>query len=103
IDSHGRVYFTDPRYVGHEPREIDTESVYRVDSEGSPESMAKSVTQISTDVQKPNGIELSPDMKTLYVADSNPEANQHLLAFALNKDGSIGEKKLLHDFGKGRG
>ena len=103
IDTHGRVYFTDPRYVGHEPREIDTESVYRVDSDGSPEVAAKTVTQLITDVQKPNGIVLSPDMRTLYVADSNPRGNQHLLAFPLNKDGSIGEKKLLHDFGKDRG
>src|SRR5688572_27193974 len=31
IDTKGRIYFTDPRYVGNEPREIDTESVYRLD------------------------------------------------------------------------
>lgn len=96
IDTKGRVYFTDPRYVGDEKREIDTESVYRVDPDGS-------VTQIITDVQKPNGIVLSPDMKTLYLADSNPGKNQHLLAFPLKEDGTVGAKKLLHDFGKDRG
>jgi gluconolactonase len=96
IDSQGQIYFTDPRYVGKEPREIDTESVYRIDLDGT-------VTQIITDVQKPNGIVLSQDMKTLYVADSNPGGNQHLLAFPMNKDGTIGPKKLLHDFGKDRG
>jgi gluconolactonase len=96
IDTKGRIYFTDPRYVGKEPREIDAESVYRIDPDGT-------VTQIITDVQKPNGIVLSQDMKTLYVADSNPGGNQHLLAFALDKDGTIGPKKLLHDFGKDRG
>jgi gluconolactonase len=96
IDRKGRVYFSDPRYVGDEPREIDTESVYRIDPDGT-------VTQIITDVQKPNGILLSPDMKTLYVADSNPKGNQHLLAFPLKEDGSVGPKKLLHDFGKQRG
>jgi gluconolactonase len=96
IDTSGRVYFTDPRYVGQEPREIDTESVYRIDLDGT-------VTQIITDVQKPNGIVLSPDMKTLYLADSNPGGNQHLLAYPLNKDGHAGPKKLLHDFGKDRG
>src|SRR5438105_4918613 len=69
IDSKGRVYFTDPRYVGDEPREIATESVYRIDPGGA-------VTQIITDVQKPNGIVLSPDMKTLYLADSNPGGHQ---------------------------
>jgi gluconolactonase len=96
IDTKGRVYFTDPRYVGDEKREIDTESVYRVDPDGK-------VEQIITDVQKPNGIILSPDMKTLYLADSNPKGNQHLLAFPLKEDGTVGKKKLLHDFGKDRG
>ncbi len=96
IDTTGRVYFSDPRYVGNEPREIDTESVYRVNPDGT-------VTQIITDVQKPNGILLSPDMKTLYVADSNPGRNQHLLAFPLKPDGTVGPKRLLHDFGKERG
>src|SRR5262249_992801 len=65
IDVKSRVYFTDPRYVGNEPRELKTESVYRIDPDGT-------VTQIITDVQKPNGIILSPDMKTLYLADSHP-------------------------------
>jgi gluconolactonase len=56
VDTRGRVYFTDPRYVGDERREIATESVYRVDPDGT-------VIQIITDVEKPNGIVLSPDMK----------------------------------------
>jgi len=96
IDTKGRIYFTDPRYVGDEKREIDTESVYRIDPDGT-------VTQLMTDTQKPNGIAISPDMKTLYVADSNPKGNQHLVAFPLKDDGSVGKKKLLHDFGKDRG
>lgn len=96
IDKQDRVYFTDPRYVGKEPRELTTESVYRVDPDGS-------VTQIITDVQKPNGIILSPDLKTLYLADNNAKGNRHLLAFALRPDGSVGPKKILHDFKTGRG
>jgi YD repeat-containing protein len=96
IDTQGRVYFTDPRYGGDEPREIDTESVYRIDPDGK-------VAQLITDVQKPNGILLSPDMKTLYVADSNPRGNRHLLSFPLQPDGSVGAKHLLHDFGEQRG
>jgi gluconolactonase len=96
IDLKGRVYFTDPRYVGAEPREIDTESVYRVDPDGT-------VTQIITDVQKPNGIILSPDMKTLYLADNNPKGKRALLSFPLKPDGTVGPKKVLHDFGKDRG
>jgi gluconolactonase len=96
IDTKGRVYFTDPRYVGDEPRELDAESVYRIDPDGT-------VTRIITDVEKPNGIILAPDMKTLYVADSNPKGKQLLLAFPLKEDGSVGDKKVLYDFGKDRG
>jgi len=96
IDLKGRIYFTDPRYVGNEKREIDTESVYRIDPDGT-------VTQIISDVKKPNGIILSPDMKTLYLAESNPGGPQQLLSYPLNEDGSVGKKKLLYDFGKGRG
>lgn len=96
IDLKGRVYFTDPRYVGDDPREIDTESVYRVDPDGT-------VAQIITDVQKPNGIILAPDMKTLYLADNHPKGNRHLLAFPLKEDGTVGAKKVLHDFKDDRG
>ncbi|MBM3993030.1 MAG: SMP-30/gluconolactonase/LRE family protein [Planctomycetes bacterium] len=98
IDSKNRVYFTDPRYVGNEPREIDSESVYRIDPD-------KTVTQLIFHVAKPNGIMLAPDMKTLYLADSPPapKGNRYLLAYALDDDGKVGKKKILHDFGDDRG
>src|SRR5262249_911716 len=94
LDRQGRVYFTDPRYVGGEKRELDTESVYRIDSDGT-------VTRIIADVTKPNGIVLSPDQKTLYLAESNSDAKKprQLLAYPLNADGTVGAKKVLHDFG----
>jgi len=96
IDTQGRVYFTDPRYVGDEPREIDTESVYRIDRDGT-------VTQIISDVTKPNGIILSPDMKTLYLAESHPKGDRLLLSYPLKADGSVGPKKVLYDFKEDRG
>jgi gluconolactonase len=98
IDYKARVYFSDPRYVGTEKREIDTESVYRVDPD-------KTVTQIITDVAKPNGIILAPEMKTLYLADSppGPKGKRLLLAYPLKDDGTVGKRKILHDFGADRG
>lgn len=96
IDRKGRIYFTDPRYTGTEPREIDTESVYRIDRDGM-------VTKIIADVSKPNGIILSPDMKSLYLADNDPKGKRQLLAFPLKDDGSVGAKKVLCDFGDDRG
>jgi gluconolactonase len=96
IDTRGRIYFTDPRYVGDEPRELDTESVYRIDPDGT-------LAQIITDVTKPNGIILSPEMKTLYLAESHPQGARLLLSYPLHEDGTVGPKKVLHDFKKDRG
>src|SRR5690606_76944 len=60
IDRQGRVFFTDPRYVGHEPRELKHRAVYVI-ADGK-------VSEVTRDISKPNGIALSPDGKTLYVA-----------------------------------
>jgi gluconolactonase len=96
IDTRGRVYFTDPRYVGDEPREIDTESVYRIDPDGK-------VTQIISDVSKPNGIILSPDMKRLYLAVNDPKGKRQLLGYDLKSDGSVANKQVLYEFTIPRG
>ncbi len=98
VDTRGRVYFTDPRFFGNEPRELQRESVYRVDPDGT-------VTRILKSVVKPNGVMLSPDMKTLYVSDNDydPSGKRLLLAFALHEDGTVGERRELHDFAPGRG
>src|SRR5262245_5611427 len=62
IDRQGRIYFSDPRYGGEEGRELDFEAVFRIDADGS-------VHKLETTANKPNGLAVSPDGKTLYVAD----------------------------------
>ncbi len=98
LDAKGRIYFSDPRYVGAEPRELDHESVYRVDPDGT-------VARVTTDVRKPNGLVISPDGKTLYVSDHSGDAtgSRALVAYPLNADGTVGKRRVLHDFGKERG
>lgn len=97
IDQEGRIYFTDPRYVGDEPRELDHESVFMI-------SPAGNVVTIATgDCKKPNGICISPDGKTLFLADNDPKGPRQLLCFSIASDGALHAKKVLHDFGKGRG
>src|SRR3954465_9063022 len=49
IDEKGRIYFTDPRYLGAEPRELEYRAVYRIDTDGT-------VVEVTHDVEKPNGI-----------------------------------------------
>jgi gluconolactonase len=96
IDPRGNVYFTDPRYVGGEPRELEFEAVFLV----SPNGEVKVATR---DVGKPNGILVSPDGKTVYVSDNNPQGSRQLVAFGVRPDGSLEGKRVLHDFGTGRG
>ena len=62
-DAAGRIYFTDARYTDKGPIELPN-AIYRVDPDGK-------ITQISTDIYRPNGIEVSPDDRRLYVAATN--------------------------------
>ncbi len=110
VDLKGRIYFTDPRYGGTEPREIEREAVYRLDKDGR-------VIEITRDVEKPNGIVLSPDQRTLYVGDHNNGGNRlrptdpepkrgamKVYAFPLDEDGRVhGPRRTLVDFGKENG
>lgn len=62
-DGRGRIYFTDARYIGTEPMELPN-AVYRVDPDGR-------ITRLITDIYRPNGIEVSPDGRRLYVGAFN--------------------------------
>lgn len=96
LDSKGRIYFSDPRYTGNEPRELKEEAVYRIDPDGT-------LTQVITDVSRPNGLVISPDDKILYVANTHLDGDRQLLAFPLMADGSCGPKTVLFTFPKIRG
>lgn len=95
-DSHGRIYVSDPRYVGDEPRELDFEGVFRIDPDGT-------VHRLETTAKKPNGLAVSPDGGTLYVAD-NGRDRRALIALRLDPDtGEVSSPKVLKDFGDGSG
>jgi gluconolactonase len=96
VDAAGRVYVSDPRYVGDDPRELDVEAVYRIDPDGA-------VHRLDTTARKPNGLVVSPDGKTLYVADNGP-TRKVLLAVPIDDKGNVaGRPKVLKDYGNGRG
>ncbi len=105
VDSAGRVWFTDPRYGDdHSDRELDHDSVYRI--EPSPDgSLPWRITRLTTDTTRPNGLLLSADERTLYVAQSDydPDAVRQLRAYPIADDGSLGAPTVLHDFGEARG
>jgi gluconolactonase len=109
LDSQGRIYFTDPRYLGEEPRELKYRAVYRIDTDGS-------VHEVTHDTVKPNGIAISPDGKTLYVANHDNGTDQidpsaappkqgvmNIEAYPLRPDGSVGKGRVLVDFGDAHG
>ena len=100
IDSQERIYFTDPRYGDRSGLEMDVEAVYRLDPDGTVTRLLAQPT-----IQKPNGIALAPDDKTLYVVDSNPapKGNRKIWAFDLHPDGNLSGQRLAYDFGQGRG
>lgn len=92
--SNGDLYFTDPPYgltrkMQDPDKQLDFQGVYRVDPKG--------VVSLLTKVMSfPNGIAFSPDEKTLYVANSDPE-RAVWMAFPVAEDGSLGEGRLLLD------
>jgi len=94
FDSEGNLYFTDPIYGlperAEDPRrELDFCGVYRLAPDGA-------LTLLTKQMTRPNGIGLSPDEKTLYIAQSDPE-RPIWMAFPIQENGSLGEGKQLHD------
>ncbi|ULQ54617.1 SMP-30/gluconolactonase/LRE family protein [Flavihumibacter fluvii] len=85
-DSRNNIYFTDPIYglPLHEndpTRELSFEGVYKISPDGT-------TTLLIDTIKRPNGIALSPDEKTLYVASSDSE-HPRWLAYKLNDAGQI--------------
>ena len=95
VDTSGNIFFTDPPYglpkgpADQDTREIAWNGVYRLGTDGK-------VTLISKDMTYPNGIALSPDEKTLYVAQSDGKAALWM-AFPLHPDGTAGPARVFAD------
>jgi gluconolactonase len=102
MDSKGRVYFTDPRYGNRDDMEMKVEGVYRIDAPG------KVVRIIAAEVDRPNGILVTPGDRYLYVADNNNNnrgAARKLWRFDLRRNGTIDprSRKLIFDWRTSRG
>jgi gluconolactonase len=75
VAKNGGVYFTDPN--------AKPPAVYYIRPAGG-------VVRIANDIERPNGILLSPDEKILYVANTNGE---HVLAYDVQPDGSVRNRR----------
>jgi gluconolactonase len=98
FDAAGNLYFTDPPYGlmlkgasdDQTPgRELNFCGVYRLSAKGK-------LTLLTKDMSRPNGIALSPDEKTLYVANSDPK-KAIWMAFPLKSDGTLGKGRVFFD------
>ncbi|MEM8489754.1 MAG: SMP-30/gluconolactonase/LRE family protein [Pseudomonadota bacterium] len=90
----GDLYFTDPPYglangLTDPNRELTFQGVYHLSS-------SRELTLLDDQVTAPNGIALSLDERTLFVAVSDEE-NPHWLAYDLSTDGSVSNKRLFYD------
>src|SRR5690606_4890941 len=96
--SNGDYYFTDPPYGLPERtedtinREIQQNGVYLLTKKGE-------VTQVIKNLDRPNGIAISKNGKTLYVALSDGN-NPHIMAYQIAKDGQLDQGKVYFDFAK---
>ncbi len=85
--SDGSIYFTDPgiRMEEHE-KELDFFGVYRLSPDGD-------LQPIVRDFEFPNGLALSPDERTLYVANTRPD--MLIRAFDVQSDGSVANGRVF--------
>lgn len=90
--SDGTVFFTDPPYglegLHDSPlKELGFSGVYRLDPDGS-------VHLLDDRLRFPNGIALSPDERTLYVANSDPD-EPVWIAYALDAGGAVQARRVF--------
>ena len=82
----GQIYFTDPAFGSQaDTRELDFFGVFHINLKGEMEVVAKPKG-------RPNGVALSPNGKTLYVANSD---DKNVRAYDLDKAGAATNERVL--------
>jgi gluconolactonase len=92
VRSDGRIFFTDPPYgIREEQRELPFNGVYSVAPDGA-------LKLLIDDFDRPNGLALSPDERTLYIADTN---GRHVRAFDVANDGALSAGRVFAEMRDG--
>jgi gluconolactonase len=99
LDSKGRIYFTDRPPMKPASDETGVNAVYRIDPDGS-------VTRIlaEPEIERPNGIVISPDDKILYLIEAHiAKGGAKLIrAYDLKADGTVTNMRVFYSFAPGR-
>lgn len=85
VDRAGGVYFTDPSFGPPAASKQGVSGVYYVAPDGK-------VTRLIDDVVTPNGVNLSPDQKTLYVI---PTLREEMMAYPITAPGKLGAGRVF--------
>ena len=89
VASNGDIYFTDPGLRMEPPeKEQSINGIYRIGTDGD-------LQPVITDFESPNGIALSPDEGTLYVANSRPD--MLICAYDRLADGTVTNGRVFAD------
>lgn len=94
LSTKGDLFFTDPPYglehnVNDPAKELDFQGVFRLDNDGT-------LHLLTEELSRPNGIAISPDQTTLYVANSDPD-QAIWMEYQIDSDGSIDSGKIFFD------
>ena len=107
IDADGHVWFSDPRYgPRRDDLELDHESVYLATPSGDGDDENWELRRATFDTTRPNGVLLSNDGATLFVAQTHmppPAECRELRAYSIGEDLVLGEYEVMYDFGDHRG
>ena len=79
VDRKGGIYFTDSQFIAGQKKMQETTAVYYVKPDGA-------VNRVIDDIEFPNGVMLSPDENTLYVANTK---GKFVLAYDVQSDGTV--------------
>ncbi len=92
VRSNGDIYFTDPPYgleggMGDPGKELDVQGVYRLTADGT-------ISLLTSELSRPNGIIFSPDEQTLYVANSAGDPPV-IMAYDVEEDGTLANSRVF--------
>ena len=101
IDRQGRIWFSNPWNAGNiassEQQVMTGKDFWRADPQ--PDG-TWTCQQMTFDTTGTNGLLISPDQRSLYIIQTDPDGDRELRSYPILDDGTLGEYIVLHQFGR---